>query len=116
VIVAPELDYRGSPAMLPDEEGDVERDGVVTHYEVYGDGEPTLLLLPTWSIVHSRVWRNQLAYFGRHHRVVVFDGRGNGRSGRPSEPAAYEPMEFALDALAVLDATGTERAITVLHR
>ena len=113
MIGAPELDYRGSPAMLPDQEGDVERDGVVTHYEVYGDGEPTLLFLPTWSIVHSRVWRNQIAYFGRHHRVVVFDGRGNGRSGRPSEPAAYEPMEFALDALAVLDATGTERAITV---
>ena len=107
------MDYRGSPAMLPDEEGDVERDGVVTHYEVYGDGEPTLLFLPTWSIVHSRVWRAQIPYFARHFRVVVFDGRGNGRSDRPVEPAAYEPMAFALDALAVLDATGTERAITV---
>lgn len=113
MIGARELDYRGSPAMLPDEEGDVERDGVVTHYEVYGDGEPTLLFLPTWSIVHSRVWRCQIPYFARHFRVVVFDGRGNGRSDRPSEAAAYAPMEFALDALAVLDATGTERAITV---
>jgi pimeloyl-ACP methyl ester carboxylesterase len=113
VIRARELDYRGSPAMLPDEEGDVERDGVRTHYEVYGDGEPTLLFLPTWSIVHSRVWRCQIPYFARHCRVVVFDGRGNGRSDRPSGAAAYAPMEFALDALAVLDATGTERAITV---
>ena len=113
MIGARELDYRGSPAMLPDEEGDVERDGVVTHYEVYGDGEPTLLFLPTWSIVHSRVWRCQIPYFARHFRVVVFDGRGNGRSDHPVEPAAYEPMAFALDALAVLDATGTERAITV---
>jgi pimeloyl-ACP methyl ester carboxylesterase len=113
VIGARELDYRGSPAMLPDQEGDVERDGVVTHYQVYGDGEPTLLFLPTWSIVHSRVWRCQIPYFARHFRVVVFDGRGNGRSDRPSGAAAYAPMEFALDALAVLDATGTERAITV---
>jgi pimeloyl-ACP methyl ester carboxylesterase len=106
-------DYVGSPAVLPDVVGEVERDGVRIHYETYGDGEPTLLLLPTWSIVHSRVWRNQLAYFARRYRVVLFDGRGNGRSDRPVEPAAYQPMDFALDALAVLDVTRTERAITV---
>jgi len=106
-------DYRGSPAVLPTTEGDVERDGVRVHYEIYGEGEPTLLFLPAWSIAHSRVWRNQLAYFGRHYRVVVYDGRGNGWSDRPADPAAYEPLQFALDALAVLDATGTEQAITV---
>jgi hypothetical protein len=43
-----------SRARYPDEEGYVERDGVRTFYEVYGDGEPTILLLPTWSIIHSR--------------------------------------------------------------
>ena len=111
VAVAP--NYEGSRAMAPREEGYVERDGVRTFYEVYGHGATTILLLPTWSLVHSRIWRAQIAYLARHFRVVVFDGRGNGRSDRPLEPAAYLPQEFAADALAVLDATGTDRAITV---
>jgi pimeloyl-ACP methyl ester carboxylesterase/predicted glycosyltransferase len=44
--------------------------------------------------------------------LVTYDGRGNGRSDRPQDPSAYAPNEFAADALAVLDATGTEQAIT----
>ena len=76
-------------ARYPDEEGYVERDGVRSFYEVYGEGEPTVLLMPTWSIVHSRHWKMQIPYLARHCRVVTFDGRGNGRSDRPSEPDAY---------------------------
>ena len=105
--------YRGSPATAPDREGYVDRDGVRTFYDVYGDGPTTILFLPTWSILHSLVWRCQIAYFARHYRVIVFDGRGNGRSDRPPDSSAYEPQEFVRDALGVLDATGTERAITV---
>ncbi|MDQ3994038.1 MAG: alpha/beta fold hydrolase [Actinomycetota bacterium] len=82
-------------------------------YEVYGEGEPTVLLLPTWSIVHSRVWKMQIPYLARHCRVVTFDGRGNGRSDRPSESDAYAEHEFAGDALAVLDAVQVERAVIV---
>ncbi len=98
-------------ARYPDEEGFVERDGVRVFYEVYGHGEPTVLLLPTWSIVHSRHWKMQIPYLARHFRVVTFDGRGNGRSDRPSGVEAYVEREFAADALAVMDATGTERAV-----
>jgi pimeloyl-ACP methyl ester carboxylesterase len=102
-------------ARYPDEEGYVERDGVRLFYEVYGDGEPTFLLLPTWSIIHSRFWKAQIPYLARHHRVVTFDGRGNGRSDRPQDPAAYAPNEFGADALAVLDAHGFERAWMIGH-
>jgi pimeloyl-ACP methyl ester carboxylesterase len=100
-------------ARYPDESGWVERDGVGISYEVYGEGEPTVLLLPTWSIVHSRHWKMQIPYLARHSRVVTFDGRGNGRSDRPAEPDAYREEEFAADALAVLDRTGTDRAVLV---
>ena len=100
-------------ALYPDESGHVERDGVRVFYEVYGAGEATVLLLPTWSIVHSRVWKFQIAYLARHLRVVTFDGRGNGFSDRPREPDAYREEEFAADALAVMDATATERAVLV---
>jgi pimeloyl-ACP methyl ester carboxylesterase/predicted glycosyltransferase len=100
-------------ARYPDETGYVERDGVRTFYEVYGSGSPTILFLPTWSIIHSRGWKAQIPYFARHCRVLTFDGRGNGRSDRPSEPEAYVEQEYADDALAVMDATGTERAVVV---
>jgi len=70
-----------------------------------------VLLLPTWSIIHSRHWKMQIPYLARHCRVVTFDGRGNGRSDRPA--AGYEESEFAADALAVMDATETERAMIV---
>jgi pimeloyl-ACP methyl ester carboxylesterase/predicted glycosyltransferase len=100
-------------ACLPNRDGYVERDGVQIYYEVFGAGEPTVLLLPTWSIVHSRHWKMQIPYLSRHCRVVTFDGRGNGRSDRPIEPDAYREEEFADDALAVMDATATDRAVLV---
>ena len=53
----------------------------------------------------------QIPYLARHCRVVAFDGRGNGRSDRPRDAAAYDEREFAADALAVMDATKTERAV-----
>ena len=98
-------------ARYPDQEGCLERDGVRMFYEVYGTGEPTVFLLPTWSVVHSRHWKMQIPYLARHCRVVTFDGRGNGRSDRPV--AGYEEAEFAADALAVMNATATERAVLV---
>jgi len=100
-------------ARYPDSEGYVERDGVRVFYEVYGSGQPTILLLPTWSIIHSRHWKGQIPYLARHARVITFDGRGNGRSDRPTTEEAYREHEFAADALAVMDATGTERAVIV---
>ena len=100
-------------ARYPDAEGYVERDGIRVFYEVYGEGEPTVLLLPTWSVIHSRHWKMQIPYLARHCRVVAFDGRGNGKSDRPRDASAYDEREFAADALAVMDATSTERAVIV---
>jgi pimeloyl-ACP methyl ester carboxylesterase/predicted glycosyltransferase len=100
-------------AVYPDEEGYVERDGVRVFWERYGEGEPTILLPPTWEIVHSRFWKAQIPYLARHTRVVTFDPRGNGRSDRPEGFEAYRRREFAADALAVLDAAGVDRAVVV---
>ena len=97
----------------PDEEGFVERDGVRVFWERYGEGETTILFLPAWSVVHSRLWKAQIPYFGRHYRVLAFDPRGNGRSDKPADPAAYADVETVGDAIAVMDATGTERVIVV---
>jgi pimeloyl-ACP methyl ester carboxylesterase/predicted glycosyltransferase len=98
-------------ARYPDEQGYAERAGRRLFYEVYGEGEQTLFFLPTWTLVHSRMWKAQMPYFARHYRVLTFDGLGNGKSDRPKDPRAYDFDEFALDCLAVMDATGTERAV-----
>jgi pimeloyl-ACP methyl ester carboxylesterase len=96
-----------------DREGDVEAAGTTVHYAVHGEGGPALLLLPSWTIVHQRFWKLQVPYLARHHRVVTYDGPGNGRSDRPLEPAAYDHDRQVERALAVLDATGTEQAVVV---
>jgi len=96
-------------AVEPDESGFAR--GI--YWERFGDGEPTVLFVPAWAIVHSRAWKMQLAYFARHFRVAVFDPRGNGRSERPLDPAAYAETEYAADIAAVMDASGTERAVVV---
>ena len=100
-------------AREPDVEGYVDRGGVKLHYEVFGDGRPTLLLMPTWTIVHARFWKAQIPYLARHFRVVTYDGPGNGGSDRPLEAGPYRYEEQARAATAVLDATGTDRAVVV---
>src|SRR2546423_9566245 len=100
-------------ARVPERDGYAERNGVKVFYEVFGAGDRTILLLPAWSIIHSRTWKMQVPYLARHYRVISFDGRGNGRSDRPLGPDRYVAAEFAADALAVLDATDTEHAVVV---
>ncbi len=97
-------------ARYPDEQGYAERGGNSLCWESYGEGEETLFLLPTWTLIHSRFWKAQIPYFSRHMRVVTFDGLGNGRSDRPRDPRAYDFEAFTEDALAVMDTTGIERA------
>ena len=77
-------------ARYPDAEGYLERDGVRVFWELYGEGDQTILLLPTWSIVHSRFWKMQIPYLARHCRVLTFDPRGNARPrGFPVGPGRH---------------------------
>jgi pimeloyl-ACP methyl ester carboxylesterase/predicted glycosyltransferase len=100
-------------AKLPDQEGLVERDGVKIAYEVYGSGPETMVFIPPWSIVHSRVYKAQIPYFSERFRCVTYDPRGNGRSDRPVELAAYSLDNYVADALAVMDETSAGEAILV---
>jgi pimeloyl-ACP methyl ester carboxylesterase len=100
-------------ARVPDRSGYAVQSGVRLYYEVFGDGPTTIVLLPTWAIVHSRTWKMQVPYLSRHFRVVTFDTRGNGRSDRPTGSGAYSEDEIVADILAVMDATATESAVCV---
>jgi pimeloyl-ACP methyl ester carboxylesterase len=104
-----------SRALPPVLAGRVELRGVGVAYEVFGEGEETVLLLPPWSILHSRFWKAQVPYLARHFRVVTFDPRGNGRSDRPGRAAEYAVTVDAEHTLAVLDEVGVERCVFVAH-
>ena len=100
-------------AKLPSKSGFIERDGVKIYYEIYGDGPETMVFLPPWAIVHSRIYKAQLPYFSERFRCITYDGRGNGKSDRPAEAAAYSLENYVADALAVMDATVAGNAILV---
>ena len=93
--------------------GTVVRDGVSLGFEVFGDGETTVLLLPTWTIIHSRFWKFQVPYLARRYRVITYDGPGNGRSDRVTDPERYGATSYAMDAASVLDACNVDRAVVV---
>jgi pimeloyl-ACP methyl ester carboxylesterase len=88
-------------------------DGVRLAWEEFGSGDPTIVLLPSAPIIHSRQWKAQIHFLSRSWRVIAFDGRGNGLSDRPTDPAAYVDDRSVADIVTVLDATGTERAVLV---
>jgi pimeloyl-ACP methyl ester carboxylesterase/predicted glycosyltransferase len=103
----------GMRAREPDVEGYVNHDGVKVGYAVYGTGEPTILLAPSWMVVDARAWKAQVPYLARHFRVITVEPRGNGRADRPTDPASYTDLAHAEDLVAALDAAGAERAIAV---
>ena len=100
-------------AKLPETEGFAERNGNRIHYEVYGQGPQTMVFLPPWSIVHSRIYKAQIPYFSERFRCIAYDALGNGQSDRPDDTAAYSLNNCVADALAVMDATEAGEAILV---
>ena len=100
-------------ARQPDVDGYIDVDGVKIGYEVFGSGTPTVLLLPTWTIVHSRFWKLQVPFLAENHRVVTFDRPGNGRSDHSANRRSYRAAAVVDQALAVMNATATDRAVLV---
>ena len=97
-------------ARYPDEQGYVERDGVRVFYEVYGEGERPCCSCrrgrsstPGAGSSRSPTWRGTAAWSPSTGAATV------ARTGR-REPRPTAIDEFAADALAVMDATGTEHA------
>jgi pimeloyl-ACP methyl ester carboxylesterase len=71
------------------------------------------LLLSGQGSTH-RGWLHVVPKLAEHHRVVLYDHRGVGRSTM-GDRSRYTTRSFALDALAVLNAAGVERADVYGH-
>jgi len=87
-------------------------------YQVLGDGPLDVLFLAGWLTQLEQLWeapanRRFLERLTSFSRLIMFDSRGTGLSERVLE--AYTLEQEARDALAVLDAAGSERAALITY-
>ncbi|MEN6474502.1 MAG: alpha/beta hydrolase [Syntrophaceae bacterium] len=68
--------------------GCVPVNGAGIHYEIYGDGDPLILLHGGYSDVHA--WRYQIPELSKYFRVIAVDSRGHGASTFDDQPFTYE--------------------------
>jgi len=84
-------------------------DGVRLYYEIYGAGEPLLLVHGNGGSIGN--FRAQIDYFRTRYKVIAMDSRDHGKSGDSADNLTYEKM--ADDLAALLDVVGTERVNVV---
>ena len=89
-----------------------DSDGASIAYQVAGDGNLDVLFLPGWISQIEQLWeapalRRFLERLGGFTRLILFDSRGTGLSERSLQ--TYTLEQEARDALAVLDAAGSDR-------
>ncbi len=88
-------------------EGYVDHDGARIWYGTAGKGEPVVLL--HGGMESSLSWGNQVpALIKTHHKVILIDSRGHGRSTLGPYPLSYEKMQS--DVVAVMDALHLKKA------
>lgn len=98
-------------AREPVESGRLRLQGFEIAYEVFGSPDaPPLMLLPTWQIVPSRIWKMQVPFLARTQRVIVWDPPGNGGGERTLDRASVEYDRLAAQALGLLDHLGVPSA------
>jgi len=71
--------------------------GVTLYYEVYGAGEPLLLVHGNGGSIADL--GAQIDHFRKHYRVIAMDSRDQGRSGDSAGALTYEKMADDLAAL-----------------
>jgi pimeloyl-ACP methyl ester carboxylesterase len=86
--------------------GHAKLDGISLFYAEIGHGSPVVVL--HGGLANSDYLGNQVRALARHHRVVVVDSRGHGRSARDDQPFGYDLMTD--DVVALLDTLKIQKA------
>jgi 3-oxoadipate enol-lactonase len=80
------------------------------YYEESGQGEPVLLVPPSWW--PAATWNVVVVpLLSRRFRTIIFDCRGTGGSSKPKE--GYSVQQFAQDGIALLSHLGISRCHVV---
>jgi pimeloyl-ACP methyl ester carboxylesterase len=88
-------------------------DGTLINVEESGSG-PTVVLSHGFSL-NSALWHHQVKDLSRRVRLVAYDHRGHGRSGRPpTDDYSLDALARDLDAV-IRDATADEPVVLVGH-
>ena len=71
--------------------------GFKMYYEIYGNGEPLLMIHGNGGSINSFV--NQIPYFSKQYKVIIADSRAQGKSVDDKDSLSYEMMADDLSAL-----------------
>ncbi len=84
------------------------------YYELHGPEDAPPLILSSGLGGSASYWAPNIAAFARHFRVIAYDHRGTGRSGRDL-PAVTSVEDMAADVAALMDALDIGEASFVGH-
>lgn len=91
----------------PSQTGTLKVNGTDIYYEMYGEGEPLVLLHGGGSDIHVSFGKG-LSTLSKHFRVIAFDEQGHGKS--PASPRAFGFKNTADDIAAALKQLNVEKA------
>ncbi len=74
--------------------------GIKMYYEIYGDGEPLVLLHGNGGSINS--FSAQIPAFSKHYKVIAIDTRGQGKS-KDVNSTSFSYNQFADDLKVLLD-------------
>ncbi|MBE9537530.1 MAG: alpha/beta hydrolase [Proteobacteria bacterium] len=83
-----------------------EVNGIRMYYEVYGQGEPMVLIHGSGESIEAMKF--QIRHFAKNYRVLVADSRAHGKSGTGTGRLTYEQM--ADDWSALMDSLNMQHA------
>jgi pimeloyl-ACP methyl ester carboxylesterase len=86
-----------------------DSNGVSIRYREQGQGEPIVLLHGAGNSTEFWFATGVFQDLAKDYRVIVFDLRGHGKSGKPHDPKQYG-IEMSLDVVRLLDKLKITRA------
>jgi pimeloyl-ACP methyl ester carboxylesterase len=98
------------PAIIVD--STISADGNAIHYQVQGQGKPTLIFIHAWCCDRS-YWDAQLPYFAQKYEVVAIDLAGHGESGLDRKE--WTMGAFGEDVVAVVNKLNLDQVVLVGH-
>lgn len=98
-----------APAQVGAQDHYLDSHGVRIRYVEQGVGEPLVLLHGLGGSIETWTSTGILQKLAQDHRVIAFDLRGHGKSGKPHDPASYG-REMGIDVVRLLDHLGISRA------